>query len=263
MKTLKLLSSALLISTFISNNAWAGEPSSKSIMLKPTSTKAEGSSQNVIKVNLMALGMKSISLQYERAFHRKLSGAFGFNFMPSRDLPGFFGSDPMLSKTTLSGFSLTPELRFYPGKKEAPRGFYLAPYLRYGKFGTNIPVDALDPLTNRDRTFNFELKYGGFGGGLMIGSQWLIADVVSIDWWIIGGHYGSGTLSGSVSDPYFGLLSDAEKSQLEAEIKNEIIISGSSFVKDVNVDITNNSAKVSVKVPYSGIRSGLTIGYAF
>ncbi|MCC9135931.1 hypothetical protein ACFSKU_15790 [Pontibacter silvestris] len=30
----------------------------------------------------------------------------------------------------------------------------------------------------------------GFGGGLMIGAQWLIAKRVVLYWYIIGAHYG-------------------------------------------------------------------------
>jgi hypothetical protein len=57
--------------------------------------------------------------------------------------------------------SLAPELRFYTGSSEAPRGFYLGPYLKY---------------QHLQRTYdNSSLTEGssGLGAGIIAGRQWV------------------------------------------------------------------------------------------
>src|SRR5690606_35117457 len=68
------------------------------------------------------------------------------------------------------------------------RGFYIAPYARYGSLGfsqiSNVNTTVYDEEGNA--TTVDQLKTGiavsRYGFGLKFGSQWLIKDKVSIDW---------------------------------------------------------------------------------
>lgn len=230
-----------------------------SVIFCSSAVKAQDGPKNVVKLNLMALAFTNISLQYEHAFGEKISGALGFTIMPSRSLPSSIASDPMLANTTISDWSITPEFRWYPGTKQgAPRGFYIAPYLRYSKTNIDIPFDVT--LTGQaPHTYNIEASYSGIGGGMMFGAQWIIKDVFSIDWWILGGHYGSGSAAVSLNDALIGSLSQAQKDELKAELDGIEVPGGT-----VKSSISGNNATVNVEnLMYFGLRTGLTIGYAF
>jgi hypothetical protein len=221
--------------------------------------KAQEAPQNVVKLNLFALAFTNFSLQYERAFGEKISGALGFTVMPSRGLPSALSSDPTVGKMKISDWSITPEFRWYPGtNKGAPHGFYIAPYLRYSSTSLELPLDFTPSGGLAPRTYNIEGNYSGFGGGVMFGVQWLIKEKVSIDWWILGGHYGTGSASVSIKDD-FTVLPPAQRAELKAELDAIEIPAGK-----ISSSITDTEAKIDVtSLPYFGVRSGLTIGYAF
>lgn len=98
--------------------------------------------KNVVKLNLFGLGATAIPLQYERALSKNMSVALGVTFVPSRSLPAQLDLGSELTNPQFKGIAITPEFRFYPGKKEkhqAPHGFYLAPYLRYASYTFGSP----------------------------------------------------------------------------------------------------------------------------
>ena len=214
--------------------------------------------KNVVKLNLFALAFTNFSLQYERVFNEKTSGALGFSVMPSRNLPSSLSSDPILAKTTLSDWSITPEFRWYPGtKKGAPHGFYLAPYLRYSSTSILMPFDFTE-TSGAITTYKIDANYSGFGGGVMLGAQWLINEKFSIDWWILGGHYGSGSASVAMKAD-FSALSATDRAKLETDLNGIAIPVGT-----IKSTISNSEAKIDISsLPYFGVRSGLTIGWAF
>lgn len=172
---------------------------------KQESTKQEGTTtpSNIAKLNLSGLAFKNYSVQYERILKRKVSLAVAVRTMPSSTLPfkntivkNISDDDPDAKKTLetfkLSNFAITPEVRFYLSKKGYGRGFYVAPFYRYASFKTS--------------TLNFDYEGNGTSGsinltgkltantvGLMFGSQWFLGEHVTLDWWIFGPHYGSGT----------------------------------------------------------------------
>ncbi|MGI8952704.1 MAG: hypothetical protein ACR2FN_14105 [Chitinophagaceae bacterium] len=110
-------------------------------------------------------------------------------------------SDNESIKTDLNNFlvsnnAFTTELRFYGGKKPGARGLYFSLYGRCTKF-------KIDYLYNYDGnskyTIPLKINATGAGGGAMIGKQWLIAKHVTLDSYILGGHYGTlkGTANGA------------------------------------------------------------------
>ncbi len=93
--------------------------------------------KNVIKINLFSPILKTFNIAYEGVISRKL----GLQFR------GHIGGGD--EGEMIYGF--IPELRYYPSdEKDAPEGFYAAPFLRY--------IGAGDGS-------------GFFGGGFIIGIQ--------------------------------------------------------------------------------------------
>lgn len=227
------------------------------------SSFAQDGSKGVVKLNLFGFAFRNINLQGEYAIHKNFSGCLGINFMPPGALPGMFPGATTSSLESagfrdfsVSGYSFTPELRFYPGKKEkhqAPYGFYLAPYFRLSKysFKTDFEYDNNGTL----QYYSSTLSYGGYGGGLMMGSQWIIGKHVSIDWYILGGHYGSGNFTIKLKDPAIGNLSAEGKAQFQEEL--------ASSSSNATVTIDGDKATVKAKVPFLGVRMGLSVGFAF
>lgn len=227
-------------------------------------TRAQAPENNV-KLNLMGIGLSNYSFQYERILGKKITGSMGFRFMPGRGLPSVLlsndSSGSTIGTTKISGICFTPEFRWYPATDEgAPHGFYFAPYLRYSRFKVTLDDKFYDPVINRNSDVTFTGKFSGFGGGLMIGYQWLIKDRVTIDWWILGAHYGASKFSLAVEYDFSKFQGD-ERIDVENDIEGNL--QDIPSVKSVDANITNSEAKVTAKLPFVGLRSGLCIGVAF
>jgi len=135
---------------------------------------AQVSSKNVIKANLLSPIIGSYNFFYERVTSKKLSVQLGVGFTNTQIQASSIGTTT--STTTLTGFRINPELRFYPSDhNQAPKGFYIAPYISY----QNLTLT----LTNNISGINAEgrASLNTFGGGLILGRQWLIAKVVALD----------------------------------------------------------------------------------
>lgn len=228
--------------------------------------------KQVIKINLSQLALTNISLQYEYGFHKNLSAALGVSYLIPRNIPSQIYTPSSNAEgyqlPKFGGWSVTPELRFYPGKKvehQAPHGFYLAPYFRYSKYTLNATY--LDSVSSgKSNSYDVKASYAGFTGGLMIGSQWLIGKHFSIDWWILGAGAGKATFNIESKSTDGSLnMSAQEQENLKADIRNNIGELGSFGNGDLSIETTSNSAKATVKgVPMTSIRGfGLTLGFSF
>jgi hypothetical protein len=234
----------------------------------PASDKPEKKREqvNLVKLNLTALVLKNYSLQYERTLNRKISIAVAFRTMPSTTLPfknaivkQVVDDDPDTKNTIetfeLNNFAITPEIRFYLSKKGYGRGFYLAPFYRYASFKTS--------------TLNFDYEGAGTSGtislsgkltantaGLLLGAQWLLGKRVSLDWWILGPHYGSGT--GDFSGKSSHALTSQEQNDLREQLEDIDIP-----LTDKTVNVNANGAFMKLDGPWGGIRSGISLGLKF
>jgi len=118
---------------------------------------------NNIKTDLFSAFLRTGALKYERAFTGNISGQLGFFYT---------GYHPRDSESTLNGWGITPEFRFYLSDTPAPVGTYLAPNFRYMSLTANDPVaDASATLTS-------------FGFAVNLGKQWLLKDIIVIDAWV-------------------------------------------------------------------------------
>jgi len=125
--------------------------------------------KNAFKINIFSPIVKTFSGFYERSLSDGASAQLGF-----------FYTGYKIEDTKFSGYGITPEFRFYPGKKEDLAGFYLAPFGRYSSF--SLSGKSTDAVTQEE--IEGKATLSTFGGGLLIGGQFLFGDVVTLDIYI-------------------------------------------------------------------------------
>lgn len=132
------------------------------------------------KINILSPIVKTINVSYERAINENGSFQLGFFYTGwSNDL------------TKFSGFGITPEYRFYLSDSPAPEGVYVAPFIRYQKFN----------ISDKDVS-DSEADFSAFGGGVVIGKQWVFKDKITLDLFL-GPAYYSGKVSGQSGNTTF------------------------------------------------------------
>jgi hypothetical protein len=132
---------------------------------KPQRTVVASTPQNVLKINPLSLFTLTTNVSYEGVLNAQMSGQLGFFYtFPS----------VTIAHTRFHGFGLTPEFRYYFAAVEAPKGFYLAPFLRYQRF--TLTYD--DP---GNRQYNGEAIFRATGLGATLGGQWVFGNGFSVD----------------------------------------------------------------------------------
>lgn len=224
-------------------------------------TLSSSEKKSYVKVNLPGLLIRNFGLQYERTLSKRMSFALGYRMMPKGSIPfkqtlidmsdNSMDAQTAFNTIQFSNSAITPELRIYGGKGYG-RGFYVAPFMRYATFNASgVEVDYNAGTSTGKIEMNGKITGTTFG--LMIGSQWSLGKRVCLDWFILGPHYGSakGTLSGKSSIA------------LPIEAQNDLSSSLGSidipFV-DETFSVNANGASLTVKGPWAGIRSGLSLG---
>lgn len=221
--------------------------------------------KNFIKVNLTAIALKNYSFQYEHAFTKTVSVALSYRKMPNSSLPfrkeiedivadnGDQETINAIRDLRMENYAITPELRFYVGKKGWGRGFYIAPFYRYAEFrANNISFEYGDNPAIQNK-IALAGKLTANTGGLAFGAQWAIGKFVVLDWSIIGPHYGGGKgdFSGASNRP----LTATEQQELRRELENlDIPLTN----KTVFVDASGASMKLDG--PWGGIRTAVSLG---
>ena len=228
-------------------------------------------SMNLVKFNLTAPLLKNYSLQYERVLSRNFSAALSFRLMPETGLPYMDRiieaadiTDPdeveVIESLLMSNYAITPELRYYMGKKKYGNGFYLSLFYRYGSF--SVINDALDYEPEEGETVSLDMTgdVTAHSGGLMIGSQWSFGRYVCLDLWILGPHFGIS--SGNIN----ALSSEEIPLEDQQEIRDEIdesLRDADIPMLDYTITTSSNNVKVDFDGPWAGIRFGLSLGVKF
>lgn len=111
---------------------------------------------NLVKLSLTGLPIRNYTLQYERVLTKVISVGISYRNMPEGNLPfktqilkqideSDVESRNIINNFTLSNYAITPEVRFYLGKKGYGQGFYIAPFFRNAGYeGNNFDVDYKD-----------------------------------------------------------------------------------------------------------------------
>lgn len=165
----------------------------------------------------------------------------------------------MFNSAQFANYSITPEVRFYLGKKGYGRGFYIAPYYRYAAYDTqnlNFSFETGDGMNTQTQEIELKGNITSHTGGLMFGVQWALGKHVSLDWWILGAAYG---VSSGVLD---GIPTPAIPQEDIADVKREIEEIEIPMVEKT-VTVTSNNVRVDITGPWAGIRSGIVLGIKF
>jgi len=251
MKKICLLLFATVLATNLSAQKLTGNE-----MKKQTVT-----GKNIIKINLPALALKNISIQYERAIAKKVTIAGTFRFMPKGSIPlksTFINlaDDPeterQINNLNVGNIAFMPELRYYFSKKGAFRGFYLGLFANIARYNADLLYEYDDAGTTKSIPMSGGIT--GITGGLMIGAQFKLSKKIFLDWWILGPNYGSsnGTLSGQQK------MDASEQQSLKDELA-KLDVPLTKFTYQVD----GNGATIDFKGPWAGLRSGICIGFRF
>lgn len=223
------------------------------------------SGKNIVKLNLSSLVAKNFHLTYERKLTGRISASLGFRTMAKGSLPfkSTFeslvdGTDFNFNKFEMGNTAFTPEIRFYLGKGNL-RGFYVAPYLRFASFDITAPIKYTYNSGSGNVTDEAPVagKIKSTSGGIMFGTQHRIFKVLTLDIWIIGGHYGSSNGDLRVTKAF---NTQQERDAVKAELDG---IDAKPF-KFKNAVVTSTGASIQADGPWAGIRgAGINIGFRF
>ena len=227
----------------------------------------EEATMNTVKTNITGIFLRNYSIQAERVINKSFSFNLQYRWMPEDDLPFKsylednldFDNDveDFLASSKISGYAITPEIRWYVGKGFG-HGFYISPYYRYSKFDLkSIPIYYTRDDDMEDIAIG-TITYKAHSFGLMFGAQWKINDRFVIDWWILGGHFGNSSGNLDVTSTY--ILSNTEQQLLQEEIDSyDLDVVGFEFDHQVKP----NGVKSTFTGKNIGIRAGISIGFAF
>lgn len=141
--------------------------------------------KNIVKINIVALGLKNYSLTYERAFKNNRALLMGTSYMPNSQVNALFFLPEYLFNVEhrkLTGYNFAPELRKYFVRCDDNNfgsGFYASAYLRYAHY--NFTATMVDRIVGYDSYANFDIKYNELGIGIQLGYQVIIKDRFTFD----------------------------------------------------------------------------------
>lgn len=223
--------------------------------------------KNLVKINLTGLPIRNYSIQYERVLSKVISIGLSYRNMPEGNLPfknqilkqidaSDIESRNIINNFTLSNYAITPEVRFYLGRKGYGQGFYIAPFFRNAGYkGNNFDVEYKDENnTLQTLSLSGDIKANTFG--LLLGAQWSLSKHIVLDWWILGPHIGNGKgdLTGVSSRP----LSASEQADIKATLEDFEIP-----MVDKKVTVNSQGATMNLDGSFGGLRAGLLIGIKF
>lgn len=215
----------------------------------------------IFKVSLTSLALKNYHFQYEHALSNKFSVSLAYRFQSFGTVPlkkyiedAINDPDFNVGDFKMGNNAITPEVRYYVSGKKM-KGFYIAAYARLANFDFQVPVEYQSILIKK--TALFTGKFKSTSGGLMFGSQFNLGKKLVLDWWILGGHYGSG--SGDLVSTFGTPLTTQEQNDLRSSL-NDLSI---GVVKTTS-EVTANYAKITASGPWAGVRAfGLSLGFKF
>jgi hypothetical protein len=241
--------------------------------IKKASAQTGDLKKNNIQINLSSLALKNFSFNYERSVARKITVSAGYKFMPRTRIGDVALINTITNKlvfddsgitdlkdTYTSNQTITAEVRFYAGKYDGPRGFYVSLYGRYNSMKIDYPyVYSAGNGNNINVPLNATLN--GIGGGVMVGAKWLIVKRLSLDIYILGLHYGG--MSGDViGNTDLSDLSSEDKQGLKNDIDTKFVLLNKNYVKSSTVN--DNGITAHASGPFAGIRGlGVNLGFSF
>lgn len=219
---------------------------------------------NAIKLNFSSLLAGHIGLQYERVVAPKMTVCFQARYRPSlrngqlnnliEDPSG--SSSVVFSNIKFSSIALTPEFRYY--FKEAMRGFYMGPYLRYRMIPYKLESNYYD-LNNNKLVDKLSGTYNTFMLGGIIGTNIYLSETFNLDIFIVGAHYSLHNFNMDWKSSF--PLSPADQEDIKASFDE--FQSGNTGV-NFDYTVNANGATINTKANGFGVRVlGLNLVYKF
>jgi hypothetical protein len=140
--------------------------------------------RNVVKINPLSLFLGNVSLSYERVLSEKVSV----------QLQGGYWIGGKVEGTKWTGFSLTPEVRYYLTDHLRPEGAYLAAFGRYQEIQSEIERSESQIAIKR------------IGGGASAGYQFVLGERVSWDTFLGVQYLSNSVDKDGVSSAKYGLF---------------------------------------------------------
>lgn len=241
--------------------------------LSPT----EDDRRNMFKFNMLTLVGGKFAFEYERLLTDRITVGATLNLRPNKGIP--FAStvkdivddedmNVLIDNFKSSNFSITPEARFYTSKRGPFRGFYIAPYVKYARYGASLPFDfdvdieaQNTEIYSREETIPLDGSIQAFTAGVSFGVNFKLSRNIHLDWRIFGPGYGSskGNISGKMT-------LDADEQQALEESLEDLKVDLEDLPVGIKIDYDVRSDGADIKIlrsPWAGIRSGLSIAYRF
>ena len=241
---------------------------------------AQAEKQAVVKLNLSAAVLGAATIQYEKVLGKHISFALGAGYRPKLLLP--FAKDlekyvdfadnridyisfenVKKAESKIGMYHITPELRFYFGKKQAPFGTYLSVFGKYNDFHGDVPVfvdtDYKGVPVRLELPVDTKIKTAS--AGLMIGHQFRLGNRFTFDWYVAGGHFGRVKVHGESNQNLEG-FDDEFRTRLRDKILNTFKINEDYL----GLMVDNQGVKVdNVRhLNYFNLRGiGFNLGYRF
>jgi len=215
---------------------------------------------NVIKINTVAIAFNNGSLIYERALAPRVSVNIGAGYKYAGELPKMLASEDnkvQLHLNKITGFSVTPELRYYLKACDSRLldGFYMGLYFRHTNYSTSAEFDYF-PENDVMQQFSANATLTEYGGGITLGYQILIWERLAIDFLFFGPRYSVNHIGyqfdSNVSEEFLNDLSG---------YVNEVI---DRFGFEYTVDLKQvGENQASTSFGFTNMRFGISVGFAF
>jgi hypothetical protein len=235
---------------------------------------------NIVKLNLSSLPLNTYNLQYEKVLNKRFSFNLGLNYRHQSVIPfpnlvekavnyvdnriDYVSLDKIKKQETEIGLmSITPEIRIYFGKKNAPFGTYFGVFAKYNYYPSKVVAEMNVPYKENSLliTLPINTKVDTKTAGIILGHQFRINKRFTLDWNIIGGHFGQINPYGE-SNIDLSSFDDAFRER----IRTKIIETFKIDLNYLSVNVTDTGVKIEKiqKLPFINLRGfGFNLGYHF
>lgn len=223
---------------------------------------------NMVKWNPVSLAWGMGALSYDRVIAEHWTVGVTLNYRPKQKAAFKSGLQSVFERENkntwatfdaeqleYSNLSLVPEVRFYVGEQGVFKGFYIAAFAKIEKTKVEYTYrfDELF-LLGRDPELPLKGDVNAFSGGVYVGVQWHLGHNVYLDWQIAGGNYGLAKLDLVAERD----LSKEEQVQLEHFTKDIV-----SNFDTLEYKVDDDGARLNGRIPWMGLRMGVSLGYRF
>lgn len=227
---------------------------------------AASAQNNVIKAGLTGALIGDYNLGIEKKITGKSSLHLKAGYLDPTSSPLFseekFLPDDFEMMEVSGGLSTSLEYRFYLGKKEGLRGFYIAPYVRYFNQSMVFEDEIVISEQGYEQAFDFTVdgELNTFGTGIQLGYQWIFNDVFTLDLFFLGSgidfHKAEATYSmDSKPDGFSYSMITPYVDEVFSDIK--------FLHKNITHEARSDSHYSQMPVKLPGFRAGISVGVAF